>query len=128
MPTDAELGEALGPAKPVWDELIAGLAAECDVSLREWKCYSPKTGWSLRLMRGKRTIVWMAPCIGCFRVAFILGDKAIQAGRQGGFSPRVLRMIDAAERYPEGTCIRFQVRNARDIPMIQRLAEIKLQN
>jgi len=26
-PTDAELGKALGPAKPAWDELIADLAA-----------------------------------------------------------------------------------------------------
>src|ERR1035441_8539235 len=76
-PTEADLAEALGPLKPVWDELLADLAAEHGVTVQEWTSYSAKAGWSLRLKRGKRTIVWMAPCEGCFRVAFVLGDKAL---------------------------------------------------
>ena len=41
-PTDADLERALGPAKAVWDQLIAGLAAEHDVAIQEWKSYSLK--------------------------------------------------------------------------------------
>ena len=127
-PTDAELGKALGAAKPVWDGLIADLAAEHDVPIQEWNCYSPKAGWSLRLKRGKRTIVWMAPCATSFQVVFILGNKAVAAARRGGLSQRVLRMIDSAKKYPEGTAIRFQIKGTREIPTLKKLTEIKLQN
>lgn len=127
-PTEAEVGKALGLAKPVWDKLIADLAAESDVAAQEWNSYSLKAGWSLRLKRGKRTIVWMAPCEGCFRVAFILGDKAVKAARRSGLSQRVLRMIDSAKRYPEGTAVRLQIKGTKNVPTVKKLAAIKLQN
>jgi Protein of unknown function (DUF3788) len=127
-PTEAELGKALGAANPVWHELVAGLAAEFDVGIQEWNSYSPKAGWSLRLKRGKRTILWLAPCEGCFRVAIILGEKAVKAARESGLSPRVLKMIDSAKKYPEGTAIRLQIKGTKEIPTVKKLAEIKLQN
>lgn len=80
-PDDAAVSEALGPAKPVWDQLIDALATRHDVTTHEWKSYSHKTGWSLRLLRKKRTIVWLTPCVNCFGVAFILGGKAMRAAR-----------------------------------------------
>jgi hypothetical protein len=127
-PTDADLGMALGPTKPVWDGLIADLAASHGVATHEWKCYSVKTGWALRLLRGKRTILWLAPCQGCFRVAFILGDKALLAARQGGLSARALRALDEAPRYPEGTGVRLLIKGPRDIPTVKKLAAVKLAN
>jgi hypothetical protein len=127
QPTEAEVGVALGKVKAVWDELIADLAA-LDVSIPEWRSYSAKAGWSLRLKRGKRTIVWMSPCEGCLRVAFILGGKAVAAARQGGVSKQVLALIDSGEKYPEGTGVRLEMTSAKDIPTVMKLAEIKLRN
>jgi len=127
-PTDSDLAAALGPAKPLWDGLIADLAAQQEVTIQEWSSYSIKAGWSLRLKKKKRTIVWMAPCNGCFRVAFILGDKAVQAARKGALPARVLRALDEAEKYPEGTGIRLEIERPRDLPMVKKLAAIKLAN
>jgi len=127
-PADAALAAALGSAKPAWDQLIASLAADHGVTIQEWKSYSAKAGWSLRLLRGKRTIVWLAPCEGCFRVAFILGEKAVAAARQGGVPAPLLRLIDEAEKYPEGTGIRLHVKALKDLPAVKKLAEIKLAN
>ena len=127
-PTDADLVRALGPAKLVWDDLLADLAAKHDVTVQEWTTYSLKAGWSLRLKRRKRTIVWMAPCEGCFRVAFILGDKALMAARRSGLSARTLRALDGGERYPEGTGIRLLIKGPRDIPTVKELAVVKLEN
>lgn len=127
-PSDSDLEKALGRAKPVWDRLIADLASEHDVTIQEWKSYSAKAGWSLRLMRGKRTIVWLAPCNGFFQVVFIFGDRALVAARKSGLSARVLRTLDEAPRYPEGTGIRLQIKAAKDIPLVKTLAAIKLQN
>lgn len=52
-PSDADLTKALGPAKPIWDGLVTDMAVQHGVATREWKSHSPKTGWALRLMRGK---------------------------------------------------------------------------
>jgi hypothetical protein len=127
-PAAADLSQALGPAKPVWDRLIADLAAQHDVAIQEWKSYSPKAGWSLRLKRGKRTILWLGPCEGCFLAMFILGDKAMLAARQSGLSARALRVLDQAERYPEGTAVRLLIKGPKDIPTVRKLAAVKLEN
>ena len=127
-PTGAELAAALGPAKAVWDQLLADLAQECGANVQEWNSYSPKAGWSLRVKRKKRTIVWLAPCLGCFRVAFIFGDKAMQALRQCKWPKRVIKVMDEAPKYPEGTGIRLEVKSSRDIGTLKKLAAIKLAN
>jgi hypothetical protein len=128
QPSTSDLENALGRTKPVWDQLIAELASEHDVTIREWKSYSPTQGWSLRLQRGKRTIVWLVPNEGAFEVAFIFGEKALTALRQTTVPARVLRMLDEAPRYPEGTGLRFQISAAKDIAVVKKLAAIKLQH
>jgi len=127
-PTEEELAAALGPAKAVWDRFMAGLAEENGVDVQEWSSYSRKTGWSLRLKRKKRTIAWLAPCRGCFRVAFILGNKAMKAARECGLPPRVMKILEEAPKYPEGTGVRIAVKGAKDIAVLKKLAEIKLAN
>ena len=128
LPDDDAVANALGAAKPVWDRLLADMATKHEAAIQEWKCYSPKAGWALRLIRGKRTILWLAPCIGCFRVAVILGDKAVLAAREGGLSARELRLLDEAEKYPEGTGIRLHIRTLKELPTVMKLAVIKLAN
>jgi hypothetical protein len=127
-PSDSDLERALGRAKLRWDQLVAELASEHDVTTREWKSYAARSGWSLRLLRGKRTIVWLVPYAGCFQVAFIFGDKALTAIRQSAVPARVLRMLEEAPRYPEGTGLRFDVKAVKDIAVVKTLAAIKLEH
>jgi len=127
-PTKEELAAALGPAKALWDQLLADLAHENSVDVQDWSSYSPKAGWALRLKHKKRTIVWLAPCQGCYRVMFILGDRAVKAARQSKLPRRVIKIIDEAPRYPEGTGIRMNVKGPKDIAVIKRLALIKIEN
>lgn len=124
-PTDKQLAAALGPAKAVWDQLLAKLA-EFGATGQEWKSYSPKAGWSLRLKRKERTIVWLGPCPGIVRVAFILGDRAVETAREAKLPARVTKALAAATRYPEGTALRIETKSARDVATIIKLAEIKL--
>lgn len=125
-PTDADLTLALGPAKPVWDAVIAAVTEECDIDVREWKSYSRKYGWSLRLARRKRTIVWLAPCERQIHVAFILGDRAVAAVRSAKLPARILALLDDAPKYPEGTGVRVFTASLKDVPAIRKLARIKL--
>ena len=128
QPTDAELAAALGPAKAAWDQLLAELSEELGVHGYEWKSYSPKAGWSLRVKRKARTIVWLSPSDGSFMVAFILGDKAMRAARQIKFPQSVVKATREATKYPEGTGVRLEVKSLRDIGALLKIATIKLEN
>jgi hypothetical protein len=123
-PTDEELSTELGAARALWDELLTELA----LPIQEWNSYSPKAGWSLKLKLKKRTIVYLAPCHGSFRVAFILGDKAMEAARQLKLPKAVLKIIDEAPRYPEGSGLRLEIAARKDLAAVKKLAEVKLAN
>ena len=127
-PTESDVAAALGPAKPLWDLIAIDLAQELGLDDREWKCSGSKYGWTLRLKRGKRNIVHMSPCQASFRVALILGDRAVSAARAGGLGRAAAKLLDEAPRYPEGTGLRLEVSRAKDIPLIRKLARIKLEN
>jgi hypothetical protein len=128
QPTEKELTQALGSSRELWDKIRTDLASEYDVSIEEWNTYSLKAGWSLRLKCKKRNIVYLAPCSGHFRVAFILGDKAIHAVRAGKFPKRILKILDEATRYPEGTAIRINIKKEKDIEVVKKLVAVKPAN
>jgi hypothetical protein len=100
--------------------------ASLGVTEREWHSYSRKAGWSLKTKRGERTIAYLLPHAGGFRVALVFGDKAIAAIRAGGFPQSVIDLIDAAKRYAEGTGIRLDVSSAADVALVGRLVAVKL--
>ena len=123
-PTDEELSTELGAARVLWDDLLTELA----LPIQEWNSYSPKAGWSLKLKLKKRTILYLAPCHGKFRVAFVLGAKAVEAARQSKLPKAVLKIIDEAPRYPEGTGVRLEIAARKDLAAVKKLAEVKLAN
>jgi hypothetical protein len=123
-PTDDELSAELGAARALWDELLTELA----LPIQEWNSYSPKAGWFLKLKLKKRTIVYLSPRRGSFQVSFILGAKAVEATRQAKLSKTLLKIIDEAPRYPEGTGVRLEIKARRDLAAVKKLAAIKLAN
>jgi len=84
-----------------------------------------EAGWSLRLKNKDRNILYLSPCKGAFRAAFALGDKAA-AARQSDLPPSVIKIINEAKRYTEGTAVRIETVKAKDIQSIVKLAGIKL--
>ena len=127
-PTETELAAALGPSKSLWDQLVDDLATESKVDVQEWKSVSKKYGWSLRLKLKKRTIVYLSPHHGCFTATFILGDRAVKAAHAAGLPASVIKTLDEAKRYVEGTGVRIEVKGPKDIAIVKKLAAIKLQN
>ncbi|MDR3773830.1 MAG: DUF3788 family protein [Terracidiphilus sp.] len=126
QPTDREVAAALGATATLWEQLVGWLATEKGVAEREWKSISPKYGWALRLKLKKRTIVYMGPCAGCFRVSFVLGERAVAAARQSGLPAAVTKALDEAPKYAEGTGVRLVVKKQKDLAGIRKLAGIKL--
>jgi hypothetical protein len=128
QPTAEEIAAALGPANPWWKSLVADLTKEHGVDVQEWKSVSPKYGWSLRLKLKKRTIVYLSPHRGSFTAVFILGNKAVQAAQGVSLPPSVVKLISEAKRYTGGTGVRIAVKSAKDVPIVKKLAQIKLAN
>jgi uncharacterized protein DUF3788 len=127
-PDNHELAAALGSAKALWDDLANDLARENQIDVQEWNSYSPKAGWSLRLKRGKRTIVYLIPLRGSFQAALVLGDKAVKAAQQSLLPAQLWKIIAEAPRYAEGTGVRIGVNGPEDVSAIKKLARIKSEN
>jgi hypothetical protein len=127
QPTQQEIRLALGEATELWDGFVAWLA-EQGVATQEWKSHSPKAGWALQLSLKKRNIVYLAPCTGCFRVAFVLGDRAVKAALQSDLPTNVSKAVKNAPKYAEGTGVRLLVKRVSDLPAIRKLALAKLAN
>jgi hypothetical protein len=127
VPTAKEVAAALGATAELWDQLVEWMA-EQGAATQEWNSYSPKAGWALRLKVKKRNIVYLGPCDGCFRVALILGDKAVATARQSNLAKSTLKLLDEAPRYPEGTGLRLVVKAQKDLAAIKKLALIKMAN
>jgi len=125
-PADSGLAKALGPAKKRWDRLVTDLAQKHEVTEREWKSYSKKSGWTLRLKRKGRAIVYLSPYRGSFLAAFALGDRAVAAARESNLPEEILKIIAESRRYVEGTAVRIEVRRAQDVKAVEALSVIKL--
>jgi hypothetical protein len=127
QPTEEEVKKSLGASTDIWKQLVDWLA-EQGVSGWEWKSSGAKHGWSLRLKMKKRNIVYLAPCAGCFRVAFVLGNRAMEAARKCGLSKSAIQALDEATRYPEGAGVRLMVRSEGGLDAVKKLALAKLAN
>jgi Protein of unknown function (DUF3788) len=129
QPSEAEVAGALGPAAPLWSELIAEVSGDAGSLTQEWKAILVhKYGWSLRLKQKSRNIIFMSPCHNCFRVAFTLSDKAVTAAKEARLPKAVVQALATAPRYPEGTGLRLTVNRPDDLPAIRKIARIKLAN
>ena len=129
-PADSDLAAALGAGKVLglWNGLLADLERDLGIDVREWHSYSPKAGWALRLIRNKRTIVYLSPARGYFLASFALGGKAIEAAKKSRLPGPVLKIIDEAKQYVEGTAVRIEVKAAADVEAVKTLAAVKLKN
>jgi hypothetical protein len=127
-PADKEVSTELGAARELWNRLVTDLAEEHGIDTQEWNSYSKKAGWSLRLKRKDRVIVYLSPHRGCFTASFALSEKAVEVAKQSGLSPRVIKIINEAKRYAEGTAVRIEVKNVKDITSVIRIAIAKLEN
>jgi hypothetical protein len=125
-PTKTEVAKALGKSQAAWTKLINQLKEIAPD--QEWHSYSVKAGWSLKLKKKERVIVYFGPCAGSFRVAFALGDKAIQAAKASGLPKDTIKLIDEAKKYVEGTAVRFEPVTEKDIDVIKKLAIAKANN
>jgi hypothetical protein len=124
-PTGAGLDDALGETSLLWSGLIAHMTEAYPPIAEEWAFAGASFGWSLRLVRKKRRLLYLIPQKSFFLVGIVLGDKAVAAAFEADLPARIKEELSAAKRYAEGRGIRVRIASPEDLNAIMSLAEIK---
>lgn len=128
-PQDKDMEMALGSTYPLFEKIVEYLVDTYKDIRPEWKQYSKKTGWQLKLLKGKRNIMFVVPFEGYFIVYFTFGDKAVQQVMESDLPDEIKTELQNAKKYMEGRGLNLSItENAENIDHIIKLIEIKLNN
>lgn len=125
-PTAAEVSRRLGGAASLFARLLEHLQKSHGPLVEVWRFAGPKFGWSLRVKRKERVVLYLTPQEGRFLVGVVLGEKAVAAARASALPAPVLALLEAAPRYAEGRGIRLAVGPGDDLSVVEALAALKL--
>lgn len=115
----------MGGKKELWDTLKVYICENCKGSKNEWKFYSKKSGWTLVFKKKGRTLLYLIPCKGYFKVFFVFGEKAINAAKNALLPEHIMKHIIEATTYAEGTSFDIKVKNEQDLEAVYKLLKIK---
>jgi hypothetical protein len=62
------------------------------------------------------------------KTSFALSDRAIEVVRKTKFSSKILKIVNEAKRYVEGTAVRVEVTSSSDVEAVVKFAAIKMAN
>jgi hypothetical protein len=127
-PGASDLERTLGRTAAHWADLIAHVADKYAPLDETWNFAGANWGWSLRLKRKKRTVLYMTPCQNHFLVGFVLGERAVEAARKSTLPDSTLAAINQARKYAEGRGIRIEIRTKKDLQIAKMLAAVKMEN
>jgi len=128
MPTDEMLIAVLSEARLLWDDVVSAVDELPGGVSQEWKFYSKAAGWSCVVKNGKRTILYLIPQDGFFKVNFTLGEKAVIEAQSAELPEALVSLILDAKQYMEGSSFMFDVRTSGDMESVRKLITIKSNN
>jgi len=127
-PTDDSLKGVLGEMISLWKEFRNYLDDEYGNIHEEWKFYGQKSGWILKVIQKKRNLFFFTPLDEYFAIAFVFGDRAVDAVEKSDLPEGIITSLKNARKYMEGRGIQIEVKSPEDIENIKKLVEIKLNN
>lgn len=128
MPDEAALTLELGEAKKYFDHICLFIEDETGTLTREWKYYDQKSGWVLKLLSKKRNLLFVSPKSGYFILAFVFGNRAVEAVIRSQLPEDIKTELVNARKYAEGRSIRLEIRDDSLLESVKELIRIKLAN
>ena len=92
----------------------------------EWKRYTRKAPWALKVSEHERTLFYVKPGIGEFEVTVVLGERATTAALGGRVRKALHAAIRSARPYVEGRPVRVIVKSEADLTGVEELVAVKL--
>ena len=114
-PEAAELAAVLAGSAPLWFRLVTHLGESYPPITEEWGFTGAKYGWSLRLKRKDRVVLYLTPQAGRCLAGVVLGEKAVASALERGLSARAAAHVEAAPATPkaEASASRSPARTTR---------------
>ncbi len=125
-PGAAELARVLGPAQAAWSALVARVREAHPPIEERWSFGGAKFGWSMRLVRGERVVLYLTPQARRILVGVVLGEKAVERATRGVLPAAVRRAIEEAPRYAEGRGLRLTLTKSSEVAAVVKLVAAKL--
>ena len=127
-PSDDAIQAALGPAQPLWYELIAALQ-EGYVCGQELKyLYGKKYGWALRFRSRAKLLINLYPAEGHLVAQVNLDPGAVECALTLGLGALAGEAIARAHPYPEGRWVFVPVRSAEDFDDVLRMVALRAED
>lgn len=127
-PTEAEIRQALGPRRSLWQELLRFLretySAEEDFKFLYGKNY----GWARRFRMRGQLLTSLFPSDGGFTVQVNLSPGAVEKALHMKVSRNVQLAIARAHPYPEGRWLFIPVESKADVRNVQRLLALRVED
>ena len=127
-PNKTKLTEALGSSSSLWEDIKSFIKENFGEFVEEWKFYSKKSGWTLKLLRKKRNLFFFIPQEGHFKITFVFGDKAVSAVEKSNLPKSIISDLVNARKYMEGRGLQIDVTSQADVKHIKKLLKIKIDN
>ena len=128
IPDQYNLEKKLGITSEFWKELKNHLEENYGPITEDWKFYSQKYGWTLKMLRKKRNLFFFTPLENYFRIVFVFGDKAVAVIEQNDLPKDMIETLKNARKYAEGRGLPIEVKSGADVENIKKLVEIKINN
>jgi Protein of unknown function (DUF3788) len=120
--------KTLGTSGKYWQEIREYAEKRFGPLTEEWKYYSPKFGWTMKLMSKKRNLLFFTAMEGRFRLAFVFGNKAVEAIERSDLPKKMKDEVKNATKYVEGRGLRLEVNDDKTVANVGKLLEIKVEN
>ncbi len=121
-PSEAEIAAVLRDAHSAFQALLARRGP----TVAEWRRYSRKSPWVLKVSQGKRTLFYARPDSGKLKVTVLLGASAVEAALAGQVSKQLHASIREAQVYPEGRPVSVWISRPADVRKLDELVSVKL--
>lgn len=123
-PTQKEIAEELGPAAPLWKELIQFLRESYGME-GEFIHYGKKYGWTRRYRRSGKALISLFPAKDHFIAQVVLNPPQTEKALAVGLSKNTIEMIENAHAYHDGRWLWIEVKTKETLEDIKKLLLIK---
>jgi len=105
IPDGSMVADALSGSYPLWIGLRDFIMENYPNVKDEWKHYGKSSGWVLKLLCKKRSLIFFIPKSECFRLRFGISEKVAPCIESADLPEEVKEAVRIATPYTEGRSI-----------------------
>ena len=125
VPNDEDLEDVLKSSLDTFNSLVSYLEKEYGSLNKEWKFYSKKAGWTLRISGEKRNLLFISPNDDYFIATVNMSVNVSKIVLDLDISDNTKNLIKEAKIYAEGISILIEVRKQEDLEDIKTILNVR---